>query len=90
MAVGSASRLAGPTRAGLLAAALAGIGWLLSAKVLVTGFWAGSGLGRLESLEAWSPLGWVGPVLLMASVCAFWAGLALTLVSARPLSGLTR
>ena len=89
VAVGSTSRIAGPTRAGLLAALVAGVGWLLSVQVLVTGFWAGSGLGRLESLEAWSPLGWVSLVLLTASACAFWAGLALTLRSARPLTALT-
>lgn len=50
---------------------IAGAGFFLSVTTLLEGFWGGAGLSKLDSIAAWSPLGWVAVWTLMAAGVMF-------------------
>lgn len=74
VAVASATARLGPRSAGATVLLVAAIGWVLSAWTLMQGFWHGSGIARLDSLTAWSPVGGAAVVGLVIAVAAFWLG----------------
>jgi hypothetical protein len=76
--------------AGIGLATVAGVGWVLSAWTLLTGFWAGSLVGRAASIAAWSPIGAASLAVLLAAAVAFWVGLGMALRSATLRSRQTR
>jgi hypothetical protein len=78
VAVASALAGVGPRWAAVLVMGTAGVGWLLSAWTLMTGFWAGGGVaGRLASIASWSPIGGMGVLLLVCATACFWLALLL-------------
>jgi hypothetical protein len=90
LAVACAARWLGRWPAGIGLATVAGVGWVLSAWTLLTGFWAGSLVGRAASIAAWSPIGAASLAVLLAAAVAFWVGLGMALRSATLRSRQTR
>lgn len=83
LAVGSRFAWIPARVAGLVMGGVALVGFLLSMRLVLSAFWGGQGLGKLSSIQAWSPIGWWAVAALVAAGTAVVVGVVAATLSAR-------